>query len=108
MLGWGTGSTGESDDILAPEQAVPSKCPECSMVVSMREIKGRDANSGPGARGSVAERNLDEPRAPAVRNYAITIRQADQSSRVINLTGPARWRTGERVIVIDGAPPSGR
>ena len=108
MMGWGPGSTGESDGILAFDQAAPSKCPECSVIVSMREIAGRDEDSGRGAEGSMTAGYHDRLRVAAVGRYEITIRQSDRSDRVINLASSARWRPGERVIVIDGAPPSNR
>jgi len=108
MMGWGPGSTGESGDILALDQVAPSKCPECSVIVSMREIAGRDADSDRGAEGSMTAGDQVGLRVAAVRRYEITIRQSDRSDRVINLASSARWRPGERVIVIDGAPPSNR
>ena len=42
------------------------------------------------------------------KSYEIIVRMADGLSRVFNDANPARWRSGERVIVIDGADPSNR
>ena len=78
MLGWGLSSTGDSDDI---------------------EVS---ATSDGGAR----------PRCPecgvivSTRNHEIIVRMADGSSRVMNLASPAKWRTGERLIVIGAIEPS--
>ncbi|OGA22276.1 MAG: hypothetical protein A3I02_04475 [Betaproteobacteria bacterium RIFCSPLOWO2_02_FULL_67_26] len=84
MMGWGLTSTGDSGDILALAQAAPA--PTAS------EARAR-------------------PKCPecgvivSTRGYEITIRMADGSSRVINEAYPARWRTGERLIVIAGTDP---
>ena len=78
MLGWGLNSTGDPDDI---------------------EVS---ATSDGGAR----------PRCPecgvivSTRNHEIIVRMADGSSRVIADANPARWRTGERLMVIAGTDPS--
>ena len=81
MLGWGLSSTGDSDDIPTLEVS---------------------ATSEGGAR----------PRCPecgvivSTRSNEITVRMADGSSRVIDDANPARWRTGERLMVIAGTNPS--
>jgi len=117
IVGWGPNSTDDSGDILALDQAAPGptsearakpRCPECGVIVSMREIERHDQDSGPGAAGGVKTGNRDETRVKPARSYEIVIRLADGSSRVINDAKPARWRPGERVIVIDGADPSNR
>jgi outer membrane lipoprotein SlyB len=117
IVGWGQNSTDDSGDILALDQAAPvptsearakPRCPECGVIVSMREIERHDQDSGPGAAGGVTAGNRDETRVKPARSYEIVIRLADGSSRVINDAKPARWRPGERVIVIDGADPSNR
>ena len=118
IVGWGQNSTDDSGDTLALDQAAPvpttsearakPRCPECGVIVSMREIERHDQDSGPGAAGGVTTGNRDETRVKPARSYEIVIRLADGSSRVINDAKPARWRPGERVIVIDGADPSNR
>ena len=118
MMGWGSNSTDESGDILALDQTAPvpatsearakPRCPECGVIVSMREIKARNEDSGPGAAGGLVAGNQDETRVKSTRSYDITVRLADGSSRVINDANPARWRTGERLMVIDGVKPSNR
>jgi outer membrane lipoprotein SlyB len=73
----------------------------------MREIEVRDEDAGRArtAGGAVAGSRI-ETRVDLARSFEITVRLADGSSRVFNDASPARWRSGERVIVIDGANPS--
>jgi outer membrane lipoprotein SlyB len=116
MMGWGPDWTGNSGDVLAPDRMplVPAasksrtraSCAECGEIVSFREIERHDEDTVPGAAGGETAGNADKPRANPTRNYEITIRMADGSSRVIDGANPARWRTGERLIVIDGTNPS--
>ena len=85
VLGWGLNSTDDSGDTLALDQTAP--VPTAS-----------EARAG--------------PRCPecgvivSARENEIIVRMADGSSRVIDDSNPARWRTGERVIIIDGTSPS--
>jgi hypothetical protein len=117
MMGWGPGSTVDSDDILAPDRALPvltgearvqSRCPECGMIVSMQKIESPDGASGPGATDGVAAGNRGETRVKSTERHEIIVRMADGSSRVIDDANPSRWRLGQRLIVIAGAGPSGR
>ena len=118
MMGWGTTSTGASGDIFALDETAPvqtmsearanGRCAECGTVVSMREVERHDQDSDPGAAGGATASNRGETRVKWTRSYEITVRLADGSSRVINDAKPARWRPGERVIVIDGANPSNK
>jgi hypothetical protein len=87
MVGW-AGSPGAilALDLPAGEARAGPRCPECGMIVSVREIEGRDDES-PGSREFV-------------------VRLADGSTRVIGDANPGAWRTGERLIIIDGARPS--
>ena len=117
----------------APARA---KCAECGVVESMREIdvrgegtglgavggavvggvlghqvgsgRGNDVATVVGAVGGAVAGNQIEKHARSTKSYEITVRLADGSSRMINDAKPARWRPGERVIVIDGANPSNR
>ena len=81
MLGWGFSSTGDSGDIPELESS---------------------ATSGRGA----------GPRCPecgvivSASNHEIIVRMADGSSRVIDDANPAKWRAGERLLVIAGTDPS--
>ena len=118
MMGWGPNSTGDSGDILTLDQAasVPARsearakprCPECGVIVSMREIQRHDEDSGPGAAGGVTAGNRDATRVKSTRSYEIIVRMADGSRRVIHDAKPASWRTGESLIVIGGVKPSNR
>ena len=118
MMGWGPNSTEDPGDILALDQAAPvpttnearvkGRCPECGVIVSMREIERHDQDSDPGAAGGATAASRGETRVKWTKSYEITVRLADGSSRVINDAKPARWRPGERVIVIEGANPSNK
>jgi len=117
IVGWGLNSTDDSGGIPALDPAAPllatgearvrARCPECGVIVSMREIEVRDEDTGRArtAGGAVAGSRI-ETRVDLARSFEITVRLADGSSRVFNDANPARWRSGERVIVIDGANPS--
>jgi hypothetical protein len=102
MMGWGPVSTSDPGDITALAQAVPvlapieararPRCPECGVIVSMREIEGHDEDAAPGATGA----------ATAGYRYEFIVRMADGSSRVIVGASAASWRTGERLMIIGG------
>ncbi len=110
---WGPISTDTSGDSLAPdrntavqtmsEAGANARCTECGMFVSMREVESE--GTGPGAAEGGTAGNRDEIRVKTTKSYEITIRMADGSSRVIGVANPARWRAGDRLIVISGAIP---
>ena len=117
MMGWGPDSTGNSGGILALDRAdsvaasavlAGPRCPECGMIVSTRELDAHEEDVDPGVSGGALVRYQDVVRPKAARRYEMTVRMADGTSRVINHTGPAGWRAGERLIVIDGTGLSGR
>ena len=70
MMGWGPNSTGDSGDILSLDQATPvpttseararPRCPECGVIVSMREIERRDEDSGPGGNRRSGTGEIDQ------------------------------------------------
>lgn len=111
IVGWGPNSAGASGEGLAPDQmpavqtmseaGANARCAECGMFVSMREVASEDTVSG--AAGRAMAGNRDEIGVKTTRSYEITIRMADGSTRVIEAANPARWRRGERLIVIAGA-----
>lgn len=129
IMGWLPAAAGDSGDILergnvpaalaardaltvqtAPAPAaggrrVKARCPECGVIVSMREIDAGEA--GTDLAGVTAAGNKARS-AESARRYEITVRLTDGSRRVIEQANPARWRQGERLILIDGAPPSSR
>ncbi len=88
----------------APGIAAPGarayRCAECGVIESTREIEAPDEKTGVGASGRIAAGG--DIGAKPVRDYAITIRLQDGSTRVITDAHPARWRQGERVIIIAG------
>lgn len=92
--------------IAAPE-AVPGAraymCTECGVIESTRRIDASDENSGAGVSDRMAAGNRGQIEAKPLPNYEITIRLHNGSMRVITDAKPARWRYGERVIVIAGA-----
>lgn len=116
VVGWGPSSTDDSGDSLALDQTDPvqtmsearanARCAECGMIVSMRTIEGQDEGSGPGAAGGVTAGKRSEALVKSARRYEIIVRMADGSTRVIGAANPARWRAGERLIVIAGTNPS--
>jgi len=119
IVGWGPNSTDDSGGIPALDPAAPllatgearvrARCPECGMIVSMREIEVRDDDTGrPRTAGGAVAGSRIETRVDSTRSHEITVRLADGSIRVFNDANPARWRSGERVIVIDGANPSNK
>jgi len=120
MMGWGPDSTVDSDDVLAPDQAASlmmgearaqPRCPECGMILaieSMQKIESSNGESDPGATGVVLAGNRDEIRVKSAERHEIIVRMADGSNRVIDDANPARWRPGQRLIVIAGAEPSDR
>ena len=75
-------------------------CPDCGVIVSTRQIEAPDEKRGVGASGRIAAGG--EIEGMRTRNYEITIRLQDGSTRVITDAHPARWRQGERVIIIAG------
>jgi hypothetical protein len=117
MMGWGPNSSDDSGDILVLNQkaAAPTReararprCPECGMIMSVREIARHDQDSDPGAAGAVTAGNRDETRVRSAKSYEIIVRMADGSSRVIDDATAASWRIGERLIIIGGVKPSNR
>jgi outer membrane lipoprotein SlyB len=113
MMGWGPNSAEDSGGILALDQSAPvpaanearveARCPECGVIVSMREIEVRSDDASPGATGEAVAGGQSGTRVISPRTYEVAVRMADGSSRVFNDTSPARWRLGERMILIEGA-----
>jgi hypothetical protein len=132
IMGWLPASTDRSGGVLAldnlpmasaqpvavtaqtmPEQVegtvrTRARCAECGVIVSVREIEGREEVSDPEASETVTAGTPDDVGVKSTRSHEITVRLADGSNRVIHDTNPAGWRSGERVIFIDGANPPNR
>jgi outer membrane lipoprotein SlyB len=116
VTGWELISTVDAGAIPAsgPAAIVPAagearampRCPECGVIVSMREVEGRGEDVDPVAAAGTTTGNGNETPAKKTRNYEIIVRMADGTDRSIYAANPARWRTGERLMVIAGTGPS--
>jgi hypothetical protein len=84
------------------------RCVECGVIVSTWEIEARDDDFGGESVNDLAAGYRDETRIKSAMRYGIRVRMADGSSRVVNYANPTSWRTGERVIIINGTNPSRR
>jgi len=92
--------------IAAPEAAPGARaymCAECGVIESTRIIDAPDEDSGAGVSDRMAARNRGRIQAKPLPNYEITVRLHNGTMRVIKDAKSARWRYGERVIVIAGA-----
>ena len=101
----GVASPAESPDAtaalaIAATGARASRCPECGVIESTREVGATDENAGVSGSSRIAADNEIEVK-PA-RNYEITIRLQDGSMRVLTDARPASWRRGERGTIIAG------
>lgn len=94
------------DAVAAPAIAAPaaraSRCAECGVIESMREIKAPQEKTGTDAFGGIAAGSRGVNGATPLRIYEITIRLRDGTMRVIQDAKPATWRRGEPVTVIAG------
>ena len=107
-----------------------ARCAECGVIESVQETQHRGEGTGIGVvggavvgglignqvgsgRGNTAATvigavgggvagNEIEKRVKSTKNYEITVRLDDGSSRVIHATSAPQWRTGDHVKVIDG------
>ena len=111
IIGWSPGHGG----LLALHDAAPlsppretragPRCPECGVVVSIQEIESHDTESSP-EQESTGSARKPGARSPTTMGYEVMVRMFDGSSRLIPAANREQWRTGERVIVIDGSRPS--
>ena len=144
VMGWipTSSSSPTKDSVLARQPAAPARvansaparvstrCGECGVVESVREIntkgegsglgavggavvggvlghqvgggRGQDIATVVGALGGAVAGNEIEKRVKAGKSYEITVRFDDGSSRVISEASSTSWRTGDRVKVING------
>ncbi len=115
IANWSPAATGGSSAFLLSENlpATPAppvsantrtktKCAECGVILSVREIEARTGGALSSATDS-APGDPDELRAQSDRQYEFTILMADRSLRWINDDNPAFWRLGERVVFIDSS-----
>ncbi len=112
IAGWNpaldSDTSSDAGDVQVPGAlpAVKVKCAECGVIVSMREIELSNDSTGFDITGKAAAGDLNSTQAKSTKSHELTIRLADGSIRVISEANPARWRLGERVVVIGGAYPS--
>ena len=115
MMGWGSNLTADSGDIPELSQMAPVKtgealarlrCPECGVIVAVREIENHDDDNGPGAAIGATAGNENAGSLTTAGRYEITVRMTGGSIRVNYQASPGRWRSGERVIVIGGTIPA--
>ena len=115
MMGWGSNLTADSGEFPALSQMAPEttgearakpRCPECGVIVAVREIEKHDDDTGLGATSGATAGNGNATSMTTARRYEITVRMAGGSIRVNYQASPGRWRSGERVIVIGGTIPS--
>jgi len=142
FMGWVPTSMGGISDSVMPKHSANTsrpvartapartKCAECGVVESMREIdvrgegtglgavggavvggvlghqvgsgRGNDVATVVGAVGGAVAGNQIEKHARSTKSYEITVRFDDGSSRVISEGNPPTWRTGDKVKVING------
>ena len=99
-------SSGPGDEAAAPANMAPEvrahsyRCPECGVIESTHEIIALDEKNGLDASDRIAAGNRSEFENKPVRKYETTIRLQDGSIHVITDTDLARWRLGERVMLI--------
>lgn len=105
-------------------------CSECGVIESVREIEtkgqgsglgavgggvvggllgnqvggghGKDAMTVVGAVGGAFAGNEIEKRTKSTKSYAITVRLDNGSSRVVNEADEPRWRSGDKVKIVNG------
>ena len=115
---------------VASNTSAKTKCAECGVIESVREITTKGEGSGigavggavvggvlghqvgggtgqkiatvVGAVGGAVAGNEVEKRVKSGKSYEITVRLEDGSSRVINEANAPTWRTGDRVKVVNG------
>jgi len=118
-------------EVASSAPAPVTKCSNCGVIESVREIAAKGEGSGLGAAGGAVVGGLlghqvgggsgkqiatvvgavggavagneVEKRVKATKSYDITVRLDDGSTRVINEVNPPSWRSGDRVRIIDGA-----
>lgn len=116
--------------MIPPPPPAKPMCAECGVIDSVREIekpgkasgggaiggaivggvlghqvgggRGRDVMTVLGAVGGGVAGNQIEKNVTQSREYQITVRLEDGSSRVITQTTPPNWRTGDKVKVVNG------
>lgn len=97
---WAPASIDKSGGPGGADVRVRTRCAECGVVESTREIVEADP---PAASPSGGEIDRLATNGKPVKRYEITVRMRDGASRVFVDATPASWRPGERVRFIEGA-----
>ncbi len=92
-----TGESRHESGGTAPRRV--GKCLECGVIESVRAIDARNDESG--VRAAAKSADLSPPASSTM--YEVIVRLKDGESRRFVDSHPAKWRSGERVIVIDGS-----
>lgn len=79
-----------------------SKCAECGVIESTREIEISDERAGVSTAGRSVAGNSGNLKGKPLRSHEITIRMQDGSMLVITDPNPAKWKQGERVKILAG------
>jgi len=87
---------------VAASSARYSRCAECGVIVSTREVEVSADKHGVDASGRIALCTRSEIGRNSVRKHEITVRLKDGSMRVITDAKPAKWIHGEAVTIIAG------
>jgi outer membrane lipoprotein SlyB len=130
-----TQATGTPEAVRAKARTLParlasSKCADCGVVESVREVdvegqgsglgaasgavvggvlgnqvgggRGKDVMTVVGAVGGAVAGNEVEKRVKSTKRYEITVRFDDGSSRAISEANAPPWRAGDKVRVVNG------
>ena len=99
-------ATQDSAESAAGDARPRAKCAECGIVESTREVEPVADASGPPATGEVPRAANNAAPATRSRSYEVIVRMQDGSNRRFVHTPPAKWRAGERLILIAGTSPA--
>lgn len=101
MVAWPTDARDAAETLVSGRPAAPLKasCAECGVVVSVTDIRTEQ-------RDDLAARAMGRVAEASDKHYEVALRMRDGSSRVFMAAGPAHWRAGERVVLIEAAAPS--
>lgn len=101
---WAPATLDKSDEPAGADARVRTRCAECGIVESAREIIEASPQGASQSGDGVDHRTTN---GKPVKRYEITVRMRDGASRVFVDATPANWRPGERVRFIEGAGRSG-
>lgn len=115
---------------VATAAAEKTKCAECGVIESVREVenqgqasglgavggavvggvlgnqvgggRGKDIMTVVGAVGGAVAGNQIEKKVKSTKSYEITVRFEDGSTRVLSEANPPAWKPGDRVKVVNG------